>query len=330
MATVTGMTPTRITQEVATQIARIVGLENIQRALAGSVFTTEDLPPGPHENGITYLVLSTGNLWAWKDAQWSNVGSIIGDRGPKGDPGAPGSLGITFVESLAEAEALPVGTLYAIVAKVTTPPTDLEIPDTQVTVAGIASANANTAVIAPTIEEAQPGDTIILAVNTKSTSGVTLTPPEGFITAVNGYWVGTQRSWVLHGTYTPGMQFTFSAEQETAWVAIAVRGAQSINVGLTKGRAEAPADTDTTTTAPAVSKRDLDLVLGLVFERTTSAESASQVNVSAGWEKIAWQGHGQNVQTVLVARATAGGKLVATYPNPQEQNSMGVQVACRA
>lgn len=259
-----------------------------------------------------------------------------GDQGPKGDPGTKGeqgphgSVGITFVESLAEAEALPVGTLYAIVAEVSSIPADPEVPGDQVMAVGATSANEDTAVIAPTIDGAQPGDTMILAVNTRATSGVTLTPPEGFTTAVSGYWAGTQRSWVMHGPYTPGAQFTFSAGQEAAWVAVAVRGAQSISVGTPKGREDAPADTDTTTTALAVSKRDLDLVLGFVFERTTATETPAQVAVSAGWEKFAWQGHGANVQTVLVGRAITGGDLVVTYPNAQAANSMGVQVACRA
>lgn len=225
---------------------------------------------------------------------------------------------IVLVGSEKEAESLPLGTIYAVVDLVTEP-----------TISAISSGNKNTTSVDVLLPEAKAGDIVVFALNAKA-DATTVTPPSGFTAKVDGYWSGTQKSWLYVGEYREGLKFNFSGTLEAAWVAIAISNTSSVRTGQSKGRSDAPADSSTTTTAINANGAEGDLVLGLTYERTTATETPDQVTVSSGWEKVHWQGHGDNIQTILVAKGSANsGDLVVTYPNTQAANSFGVQVVAR-
>lgn len=219
--------------------------------------------------------------------------------------------GVTLVSSEEEAAKLPLGALYAIVAS------------TKPTIVGTAGENTNGASFQPAITGAQAGDKVVIAVNTKGVDSMTLTPPPGFTAAVEGYWAGTQRSWLFTGEYASDLTVTASQVAEIGYAAVAIRGATSITVGTPKDRVKEPAES-TTITAPEVQSGKSDLVLGFAFERTSARETEEQVTVSEGWEKIHFTAQGANYQTVTVAEGT--GTLTVSYPNSQQSNGLGVQV----
>lgn len=226
-----------------------------------------------------------------------------------------GAAGIRFVASEEEAAKLPIGTLYAIVAA------------TKPIVVGVVGENLNASTFRPTIDGAKAGDKIIIAVNTKAVSNMTVTPPSGFVTAVDGYWAGTQRSWLFTGEYVDDLTVTVSESAEIGYAAMAIRGTTALVVGTPKDRQKAPAE-NLTVTAPEQSSNSNDLVLGFAFERTSARETEDQVTVSEGWEKIHFTAQGTNYQTVTVAKGGKGA-LTVTYPNSQQTNGLGVQVVAR-
>ena len=93
-----------------------------------------------------------------------------------------------------------------------------------------------------------------------------------------------------------------------------------------KKRQAEPTETGTCT-APEVPATT-GLTLGFAFERTTAPETADQVTINTGWDRLEFAAQeGSNLQTVLVARRTAqAGDLTVTYPNTQVANGAGVQV----
>lgn len=237
-----------------------------------------------------------------------------GEPGPKGDQGDPG---IRVVASQAEADLLPVGSLY-VIADVAG----------GVSVAGFASGNVNAASFGVEVEGAQPGDRLIVAVNTKAYTGQSM-EISGFSKPVTGWWKGTEQATLFVGDYSGGRVDVVAGDVvEASWVAVLVRGASAVEVGDVLGREDDPAHGDNEILAPAVNVGPDDLALGVFFERTTATESPDQVTVSEGWEKLVWQGHGENIQTVLVAKGGSG-DVVASYPNPQPSNGVGVQVVAR-
>ncbi|ACP33567.1 collagen-like triple helix repeat-containing protein [Corynebacterium aurimucosum] len=265
-----------------------------------------------------------------------------GDTGPKGDSGPAGPAGITVVASSAEAARLPIGTLYAIRAAGVpggVPPNPSPNPGggipsapeplpTDITIVGVASGNSSgVSSIVPKISGAKPGDKIIIAINSQGKSGMSMTPPAGFTQPVNGYWVGTQQSWIIEGDYTTDLTVKSALPADVGWAAIAVRGASTVTAGAVADRTQG--GTPTTVTAPAAPAVAGDLILGFAFERTTAQETAGQISISPGWEKIHVTEQDANPQTVVVAKGGPGDMLV-TYPNPQASNGSGVQVVCRA
>lgn len=227
---------------------------------------------------------------------------------------ADATHGITFVSSEEEAQNLPIGTLYAIVAP------------TKPTIVGATGENINAESIRPIIDGATTGDKILIAVNTKAVSSMFLTPPLGFTTSIDGYWTGTQRSWLFVGDYTDNITIAASEAAEFGYSAVAIRGATDITIGATKDRRQEPVE-NVTITAPSVAHTNTDLVLGVAFERTSANESDEQVTVSDGWEKVHFTAQGANYQTTLIAKGT--GVLTVTYPNSQQTNGLGVQVVAR-
>ena len=172
----------------------------------------------------------------------------------------------------------------------------------------------------------QEGDRVIIAVNTKAVSGSAITFPSGFTTLIEPYYIGTMR-WVLAaGPWAAALAVTTSTNLEMGFAAVCVRGGGTPVAGQVKKRQAEPVET-LTCTAPDVPGTK-GLAIGFAFERTSAAETADQVTVSSGWERLDYAAQdGSNYQTVLVARRTAAsGDLVVTYPHPQGSNGAGVQV----
>ena len=197
-----------------------------------------------------------------------------------------------------------------------------------VTIVGSVGENVTTDAFTPTIPNATTGDTIIIAANTKAVGGSTLTAPAGFTTLVDGYWKGTQRSWVLAGPWSDDLAITADQPLEFGYAAVAVRGATSVTTGTVKDRETEPAES-TTVTAPAVEHGTNDLAIGIAFERTSATETPEQVTVNDGWTIEHYTAQGTNYQTTLIGVGGTG-DMVATYPNPQNLNGAGVQVVAHA
>lgn len=226
--------------------------------------------------------------------------------------------GVVVAYSEEEAAALPVGTIYVMAGR----------PATPVTIVGTVGDNVTTDTFTPFIPNANTRDTIIIAANTKAVSGSTVTAPAGFTTLVDGYWKGTQRSWVFAGPWSGDLTVTADQPLEFGYAAVAVRGAASVTTGMVKDREMEPTES-TTVTAPAVEHGTNDLAIGIAFERTSAAETPEQVTVNEGWTIEHYTGQGTNFQTTLIGTGGTG-DMVVTYPNAQATNGVGVQVVARA
>ena len=241
--------------------------------------------------------------------------------------------GITICSTEAEAQALPDGALYFLVSGTAQPPTP-----PQPGPAPAAGPTLVTALAAQVVGQAitiasdgQQGDKMIVGVNTKAAAAesANVTLPQGWEQIVAPYWVGTMRFTIIAGPWAPTINIALSQNAEIGWAAAVVRGGSAIEAGTVKKRQADPTET-TTCTAPALAGEGL--VLGWAFERTSAGETAEQVSVSPGWEKIAYAAQeGANYQTVILAkRVGAASDLRVSYPNAQGSNGAGVQVIARA
>lgn len=278
------------------------------------------------------------------DGQTLTLGDLLTAPAPSPDTPAPGGTplvdengkpltlaDIKIVNTRAEAEALPDGTVYLLTEQTDALGHDdhgetRPNPAAGPTLVGHASGQH----IGDTITvrtDGQAGDRTVIAVNTKAINGQTFTFPTGFETLVEPYWIGTMRFTVAVGPWAPELTVRTSQPVEAAWAAITTRGGGTPVVGQVKKRQAEPTETGTCT-APEVPATT-GLTLGLAFERTTAPETADQVTISQGWERLEFAAQeGNNLQTILAARRTAqAGDLTVTYPNTQVANGAGVQVA---
>lgn len=237
---------------------------------------------------------------------------------------------IKIVNTRAEAEVLPDGAVYLLTEQEDAPGHD-DHGETRpnpaagpTLVAHAAGQHVGDAITVRT--DGQAGDRTVIAVNTKAINGQTFTLPDGFETLIEPYWIGTMRFTVAVGPWAPELTVRTSQPVEAGWAAITTRGGGTPVVGQVKKRQAEPAETGTCT-APEVPATT-GLTIGLTFERSTAPETADQITVSAGWERLEFAGQeGANLQTVLAARRTAqAGDLTVTYPNTQTANGAGVQV----
>lgn len=277
------------------------------------------------------------------DGQTMTLGDLLTAPAPAPDAPSPGGTplvdeqgkpltlaDIKIVNTRAEAEALPDGAVYLLTEQADAPGHDdhgetKPNPAAGPTLVGHAAGQHIGDTIA--IKTAgQAGDRTILAVNTKAVNGQTFTFPTGFETLVEPYWIGTMRFTVAVGPWAPELTVRTSQPVEAAWAAIATRGGGTPVVGQVKKRQAEPAETGTCT-APEVPATT-GLTIGFTFERSTAGETADQVTISQGWERLEFAAQeGSNLQTVLAARRTAqAGDLTVTYPNTQVANGAGVQV----
>lgn len=243
------------------------------------------------------------------------------------------NVGITICSTEAEAQALPDGALYFLASGAAQPPTPP--PPGPAPAAGPTLVTALAAqVVGQTItiaSDGKQGDKMIIGVNTKAAgaSSANVALPQGWEQLVAPYWVGTMRFTLLAGPWAPTVNMTLSQNAEVGWAAAVIRGASTVEAGTVKKRQADPTET-TTCTAPALEGEGL--VLGWAFERTSAGETAEQVNVSSGWEKVAFAAQeGANYQTVTLAKRTGtASDLRVSYPNAQGSNGAGVQVIARA
>lgn len=256
--------------------------------------------------------------------------------GPGGTPlvdeqGKPLTLAdIKIVNTRAEAEALPDGAVYLLTEQADAPGHDDHGETKPNPAAGpTLVAHAAGQHIGDTITirtDGQAGDRTVIAVNTKAVNGQTFAFPAGFETLVEPYWIGTMRFVVAVGPWSETLTVRTSQPVEAAWAAVNTRGGGTPVAGQVKKRQAEPTETGTCT-APEVPATT-GLTLGFAFERTTAPETADQVTINQGWDRLEFAAQeGGNLQTVLLARRTApAGDLTATYPNTQTLNGAGVQV----
>lgn len=237
---------------------------------------------------------------------------------------------IKIVNSRAEAEALPDGAVYLLTEQAAAPGHDDHGETRPNPAAGpTLVAHAAGQHIGDTITirtDGQAGDRTMIAVNTKAVNGQSFTFPAGFETLVEPYWIGTMRFVLAVGPWAPELTVRTSQPVEAAWAAVTTRGGGTPVAGQVKKRQAEPTETGTCT-APEVPAT-IGLTIGFAFERTTAPETADQVTINQGWERLEYAAQeGSNLQTVLVARRTApAGDLTVTYPNTQTSNGAGVQV----
>lgn len=277
------------------------------------------------------------------DGQTLTLGDLLTAPAPSPDAPSPGGTplvdengkpltlaDIKIVNTRAEAEALPDGAVYLLTEQADSPGHDdhgetRPNPAAGPTLVGHASGqHVGDAITVRT--DGQAGDRTVIAVNTKAINGQSFTFPTGFETLVEPYWIGTMRFTVAAGPWAPELTVRTSQPVEAAWAGITTRGGGTPVVGQVKKRQAEPAETGTCT-APEVPATT-GLTLGLAFERTTAPETADQVTINQGWERLEFASQeGNNLQTILVARRTAqAGDLTVTYPNTQVANGAGVQV----
>lgn len=306
---------------------------------------TAELRPGRY---VVSVVSSTGVLAerdvTLADGQTMTLGDLLTTAPtpdtpapvPGGTPlvdehGKPLALAdIKVVASASEAEALPDGTVYLLTEQADAPGHDDHGETRPNPAAGptlVAHASGQHVGDAITIRtDGQAGDRTVIAVNTKAANGQTFTFPDGFEVLVEPYWIGTMRFVVAVGPWAPELTVRTSQPVEAGWAAVTTRGGGTPVAGQVKKRQAEPTETGTCT-APEVPATT-GLTLGFAFERTTAPETADQIAVSAGWDRLEFAAQeGTNLQTVLVARRTApAGDLTVTYPNTQTSNGAGVQV----
>lgn len=237
---------------------------------------------------------------------------------------------IKIVASRAEAEALPDGAVYLLTEQADAPGHDdhgetRPNPAAGPTLVGHASGqHVGDAITVRT--DGQAGDRTIVAVNTKAVNGQGFEFPAGFEVLVEPYWIGTMRFTVAVGPWAPELTVRTSQPVEAGYAAVTTRGGGTPVIGQVKKRQAEPAETGTCT-APEVPATT-GLTLGFAFERSTAPETADQIGLNAGWERLEFAAQqGSNLQTVLAARRTAqAGDLTVTYPNTQTANGAGVQV----
>lgn len=279
------------------------------------------------------------------DGQTMTLGDLLTAQPTPGDAPAPAPGGtplvdehgkpialadIKIVNTRAEAEALPDGAVYLLTEQADAPGHDDHGETRPNPAAGpTLVAHASGQHIGGTITirtDGQAGDRAIVAVNTKAVNGQTFEFPDGFATLVEPYWIGTMRFVVAVGPWAPELTVRTSQPVEAGWAAVTTRGGGTPVVGQVKKRQAEPAETGTCT-APEVPATT-GLTIGLAFERTTAPETADQVTINQGWDRLEFAAQeGGNLQTVLVARRTAqAGDLTVTYPNTQTSNGAGVQV----
>lgn len=237
---------------------------------------------------------------------------------------------IKVVNSRAEAAALPDGAVYLLTEQADAPGHDDHGETRPNPAAGAtlvshaAGQHVGDAITVRT--DGQAGDRTVIAVNTKAVNGQTFTFPDGFATLVEPYWIGTMRFVLAVGPWAPELTVRTSTPVEAGWVAVTTRGGGTPVAGQVKKRQAEPTETGTCT-APEVPATT-GLTIGFTFERTTAPETADQIGLNAGWERLEYAAQeGTNLQTVLAARRTTpAGDLTVTYPNTQSANGAGVQV----
>lgn len=240
---------------------------------------------------------------------------------------------IKVVASLAEAEALPDGVVYAVPVDVI-PPTPGSGPVTPPVVGERTARVVGHAAGQFSGDQIQigvgglAGDRVVVGVNTKAVGDQEFNWPTGWSVIEEPYYIGTMRFTLAIGPWAEAISVRASKPVEAGYVAVTVRGGGRPVIGEVKDRTKEPVEA-ATCTAPAVVGGP-GLSLGFAFERTLKSETRDQLVVSQGWEVVDYAAQaGGNLQTVLAAKWVGAGaptSMVVTYPNEQALNGAGVQV----
>lgn len=253
-----------------------------------------------------------------------------------------GNVAIPVYPSGADVSALPVGSVFGF----------YDLPAAEApTVRGFAAgtvAAASTVTINPA---SPPGTTvtsggvtpvagdlmIVTLLVPDAPSGLTWTLPAGWVAVPSISAQGSITPWIFMGVAAGPGSVTFSASTTTSgefqhacvWLAGA-GGPSDVTVGGIKRRTSAPTET-TTVTCPSVTAPGYALAVSVAFERTIAEETAAHT-WSSGWSSVLSASHDNNnscttdISTKTMVASGATGDAVISYPNPQANNGLGLQL----
>ena len=187
----------------------------------------------------------------------------------------------------------------------------------------------------------QAGDLVIVSMlvgDPTNYPGLSWTAPAGFTQLPTIAAQGTMQPWVWIGSATgSAMSWVSSIATSVQYAAVWISGAASsgdVVQGLVKRRTDSPTET-TTVTCPSVAAPAFSLAVALAFERT-AAEEGTAPSWSSGWASTVYgqdptSGGTDDLLTTCVAVRTmvvsgTTGDAVCSYPNPQTNNGLGLQL----
>lgn len=189
-------------------------------------------------------------------------------------------------------------------------------------------------------EGTQAGDALVISVSANAASGNQWDTPDGWT------WLHRNWTWGTYGTFEtrtfarivedPDEDVTVTldgAARIVQGVIACLSGTAPVNqwvVGPEKGRDDAPSESLTTTVFPVELPGDDCFVLTVAFERTTANETSVEATGAEEWF-FSPQEDSTRIVTFWYGTAVASGDLsdqvVITYPNPQDLNGWGFQIA---
>ena len=183
----------------------------------------------------------------------------------------------------------------------------------------------------------QAGDLMIVTL-VGSSFGQTWTMPAAFSAVLAPSRQGSMLPAVCAGVVDgPGaLSFVASTSSQLQYVAIWIAGSDgSVIPGTVKRRTDTPTES-TTVTCPSAAAPGFSLAVAIAFERTT-ADEATAPSWSEGWTSAVYGADAATGDTTddalttcvavkTMATAGATGDAVVTYPNPQVNNGLGVQL----
>lgn len=177
------------------------------------------------------------------------------------------------------------------------------------------------------------GDILVVTAST-FTSGVTLgsTDMTALISQTTSGTLISMQWWHSYQGAAPTVDTTFTNSRGILVHVLVLRNAGTPIAGTVSSR---PAQGGTTTTQAAAMTAAESGALGLAYftERTSAAETSSQVTVAAPWTKedYAYDTVSSGIETITIAsQASTSGTTavaVATYPNTQASNGTGWQLS---
>lgn len=239
---------------------------------------------------------------------------------------------ITLVQSHDEGSALPAGTVYALPAGSVPEPepepgTDqtLVSPIGRTTTLGSGRiSDGLTTIVNPHGEKA---GVVVTALATKASDGQRPQYSDAPTTVLmEPYWKGTL---IGHIVATPNdsnltIDFGDTGIQGIA-ASVFIEGitVDQLVLGTTSDREQHGVPTEIL--APKIDGQ----ALAFFFERTTAQENPADITFNSNWQPVE-VGVGDGIVETVVIAVGGPSDAIATYPNPQALNGIGVQVGIRA